>query len=53
MIQLSMANYDTARIQQLFKKIIYEGAVATLLDIEIDVVKEVIADQFKKKPNFL
>jgi 2-oxoglutarate ferredoxin oxidoreductase subunit alpha len=53
MIKLSMANYDRARIQQLFKNIIYVGAVATLLDMEVDVIKEVIADQFKNKPKLI
>ncbi|NNE15444.1 MAG: 2-oxoacid:acceptor oxidoreductase subunit alpha [Saprospiraceae bacterium] len=53
MIQLSMANYERARIQQLFKNIIYVGAVATLLDIEVDVIKGVIADQFKNKPKLI
>ncbi|NNL91801.1 MAG: 2-oxoacid:acceptor oxidoreductase subunit alpha, partial [Saprospiraceae bacterium] len=51
--QLSMANYERARIQQLFKNIIYVGAVATLLDIEVDVIKGVIADQFKNKPKLI
>ena len=53
MIKLSMANYERARIQQLFKNIIYVGAVATLIDMEIDVIKEVIADQFKNKPKLI
>ena len=53
MIELSKANYDVPRLQQLFKNIIYVGAVATLIDIELDVVKEVIAEQFKRKPKLI
>ncbi|NNE29025.1 MAG: 2-oxoacid:acceptor oxidoreductase subunit alpha [Saprospiraceae bacterium] len=53
MIALSMENYERARLQQLFKNIIYVGAVATLLDIDLEVVKEVIAEQFEKKPKLL
>jgi len=53
MIQLAMEHYATPRLQQLFKNIIYVGAVATLLDIEIDVIKQVIAEQFEKKPKLI
>lgn len=53
MISLAMGEYESARLQQLFKNIIYVGAVATLLDVEIDVVKEVIAEQFAKKPKLI
>jgi len=57
MMSLSMNNYTGARIQQLLKNIIYVGALAALLDIELDVLKGMIEDQFvnKKKliePNF-
>ncbi|MEM9547006.1 MAG: 2-oxoacid:acceptor oxidoreductase subunit alpha [Bacteroidota bacterium] len=53
MIKLAMEHYDKPRLQQLLKNIIYVGAVATLLDIEIDVVKQVIAEQFEKKPKLI
>jgi 2-oxoglutarate ferredoxin oxidoreductase subunit alpha len=53
MIQLAMDHYATPRLQQLFKNIIYVGAVATLLDVEIDVIKEVIAEQFARKPKLI
>lgn len=53
MIKLAMDHYATPRLQQLFKNIIYVGAVATLLDVEIDVIKEVIAEQFEKKPKLI
>lgn len=53
MIKLAMEHYENPRLQQLFKNIIYVGAVATLLDVEIDVIKEVIAEQFEKKPKLI
>ncbi len=57
MIKLAMDNYPSARLQQLFKNIIYVGALATLIDADIDVIKSVISEQFEKKqklipPNF-
>lgn len=53
MIRLAMEHYPSARLQQLFKNIIYVGAVATLIDMEIDVIKEVIAEQFQRKPKLI
>ena len=53
MIALAMDHYDKPRLQQLFKNIIYVGAVATLIDVELEVVKEVIAEQFKRKPKLV
>jgi 2-oxoglutarate ferredoxin oxidoreductase subunit alpha len=48
-----MDHYDNPRLQQLFKNIIYVGAVSTLLDVDIDVLKQVIAEQFEKKPKLI
>ena len=53
MIELAMANYEVARLQQLFKNVIYVGAVATLIDMDIDIVKEVIAEQFENKQKLI
>lgn len=53
MIKLAMAHYDRPRLQQLFKNIIYLGAVITLIDADVDVVKEVIAEQFEKKKKLI
>lgn len=57
MMQMCMENYDNPRHQQLFKNIVYVGALAALLDIEIEVVQDIIRAQFSKKeklipPNF-
>ncbi len=53
MIQLAMDHYPKPRLQQLLKNIIYVGAVATLLDMDIDIIKTVIAEQFEKKPKLI
>ena len=53
MIKLAMEHYPNPRLQQLLKNMIYVGAVATLIDLEIDVLKEVIAEQFAAKPKII
>lgn len=57
MMKICMDNYDVPRQQQLFKNIVYVGALATLLDIELDVIKQIMREMFSKKeklipPNF-
>ena len=52
-----MENYDNPRHQQLFKNIIYVGALAALINIEMEVLKDMVRQQFSKKeklipPNF-
>jgi 2-oxoglutarate ferredoxin oxidoreductase subunit alpha len=41
--------YSDPRQRQLFKNIVYVGALAALLDIDIAVVETLIAEQFKGK----
>jgi len=53
MMQISMGFFEVARLQQLFKNIIYVGALAALLDIEMDVIKKIIEEQFEKKPKLV
>jgi 2-oxoglutarate ferredoxin oxidoreductase subunit alpha len=42
-------NYSDARARQLFKNIVYVGALAALLDIELAVLEELIGEQFNRK----
>ncbi len=44
--QMCNAAYTVPRERQLFKNIIYVGALAALLDIEIAVIEELLAEQF-------
>src|SRR5690625_1938750 len=52
-LALSMENYDQPRLQQLFKNIIYIGALATLIDLDLEVVKNIISEQFSKRPRLI
>src|SRR5260221_1944365 len=46
-------NYSDSRERQLFKNIIYVGALAGLLDIEPGVIAELIGEQYKGKEKLL
>jgi 2-oxoglutarate ferredoxin oxidoreductase subunit alpha len=45
--------YSDARQRQLFKNIIYVGALIALLNIEFEVVEGLLADQFKGKEKLI
>lgn len=47
--EICQREYSSANLRQLFKNVIYVGALAALLDIEIQVLKDLVADQFKGK----
>ena len=51
--QICLDEYKDARQQQLFKNVIYVGALAALLDIEFNVFTGLIADQFKGKEKLI
>jgi 2-oxoglutarate ferredoxin oxidoreductase subunit alpha len=45
--------YSDPRQRQLFKNIVYVGALAALLDIEIEEVEKLIGEQFKGKDRLI
>jgi len=53
MMELSMANWTNQRQQQLFKNIIYVGALATLIQIDFNVLKKIIKEQFSHKEKLI
>ncbi|MEO0873652.1 MAG: 2-oxoacid:acceptor oxidoreductase family protein, partial [Bacteroidota bacterium] len=53
MMQLSMEFFSVPRQQQLFKNIIYVGAVAALLNMDMEVLRQIIREQFAKKPKLV
>ncbi|SDK25188.1 2-oxoglutarate ferredoxin oxidoreductase subunit alpha [Catalinimonas alkaloidigena] len=53
MMRLCMEHFQVPRQQQLFKNIVYVGALAALLDLELTVVQDIIRDQFGKKPKLI
>ena len=50
---ICIKEYQDARQQQLFKNVIYVGALAALLNIEFDVLKSLVGDQFKGKEKLI
>lgn len=53
MTELCNAQYSDARQRQLFKNIVYIGALATLCDIEFPVLEGLIGEQFKGKEKLI
>lgn len=57
MMKLCMDNYEVPRHQQLFKNIVYVGALSVLLNVDLEVVRQLIREMFSKNeklvpPNF-
>ncbi|MES2796391.1 MAG: 2-oxoacid:acceptor oxidoreductase subunit alpha [Bacteroidota bacterium] len=50
---LCIENYTDPRQRQLFKNIIYVGALSALLDIEFDVLEQLLAEQFRGKEKLI
>lgn len=53
MMKICLQHYSDARTHLLMKNVIYIGALAALLDMEIDVFEALIQDQFKKKEKLI
>ncbi|MEP6900548.1 MAG: 2-oxoacid:acceptor oxidoreductase subunit alpha [Actinomycetota bacterium] len=53
LMELSNNAYSDARQRQLFKNIIYIGALAALFDIEFSVLEEQVGEQFKGKEKLI
>src|SRR3954467_5066432 len=51
--EISNATYTDARERQLFKNIIYVGALAAMMGIEPEVIAELIGEQYKGKEKLL
>jgi 2-oxoglutarate ferredoxin oxidoreductase subunit alpha len=45
--------YSEPRQRQLFKNIVYVGALSVLLDMEFEVLEKLIGEQYKSKPKLL
>lgn len=50
---ICMEQYTDPRQRQLFKNIIYVGALSALLDIEFGVLEQLLAEQFKGKEKLI
>ena len=51
--EISNAAYQDPRQRQLFKNIIYVGALSVLLDVDADVFEKLFAEQYKGKERLL
>lgn len=50
---ICLREYTDPRQRQLFKNVIYVGALAALLDMDFSVVKDLVKDQFKGKEKLI
>lgn len=53
LMEICLREFTDPRQRQLFKNVLYVGALAALLDIEFDVLTSIIADQFKGKEKLI
>jgi 2-oxoglutarate/2-oxoacid ferredoxin oxidoreductase subunit alpha len=51
--EITVREYTDPRQRLLFKNIIYVGALAALIDIEMNVLKQLIEEQFSSKPKLI
>ncbi len=48
--QLCLDNFDGARARTLMKNIMYAGVLAALIDLDLEVIRSLLAETFAKKP---
>jgi 2-oxoglutarate ferredoxin oxidoreductase subunit alpha len=51
--RLCAENWTDPRQRQLFKNVVYLGALARLIDIDNEILETLIADQFRSKPKLI
>ena len=51
--EITNTHFDNPRLRQLFKNIIYVGALAYLIGIEFSVLESIVNDTFKKKQKLI
>ncbi|MBL4620809.1 MAG: 2-oxoacid:acceptor oxidoreductase family protein, partial [Immundisolibacteraceae bacterium] len=51
--QMVVDKYDQARHRQLFKNVIYVGALSALLSIDFDVICQLLGEQFKGRDKII
>ncbi len=51
--RLVAAEFSDPRQRQLFKNVVYLGALSQLIDIDIAVIEQLIGEQFKSKPKLI
>ncbi len=51
--QMCNSAYEDPRQRQLFKNIMYVGALSALLDVDVPIIETLIGEQYKSKPKLL
>lgn len=51
--QICAAKFEQARTRILMKNVVYVGALAALLDLDLDVIKTLLEEQFAAKPKLV
>lgn len=51
--QMCAKEYKDLRERQLFKNIVYVGALTALLDMDYDIVTQLVEERFKRKPKLI
>lgn len=51
--QMTNTEYSEPRLRQLFKNVIYVGALAALIDMDFEVLTKLVGDQFKTKEKLI
>ena len=51
--EICLASYEEPRQRQLFKNIVYVGALSALLDMDFETVTGLVADQFRGKDRLI
>jgi 2-oxoglutarate ferredoxin oxidoreductase subunit alpha len=51
--EISNRTYSDARQRQLFKNIMYVGALSLLLDIDVEIIERLLGEQYKGKEKLL
>ena len=53
MMKMCQEHFSNPRKQQLFKNVVYVGALSILLDIELDVIQQIFKEMFTHKPKLI
>ncbi len=51
--EMTNQEYEEPRLRQLFKNVIYVGALAALIDMDFEVLTRLVSDQFKSKEKLI
>lgn len=51
--EMCMSEFETPRLQQLLKNVVYVGAMAAMLSMNFSILKNLLSDQFKGKEKLI